>query len=653
MADRFPQFDLPEDLDGSEDAWELGAAGQILTPETFQVDSLRVYWAQMELPAASGATAAVGQASEADTAQPLASAQQRAVSQATEADSAQVVVARQATGLGQPAESSTAQPIGQRQQRELGQPSESDAAQAITARLTAGVGQASEADSAQSILLGGVGVAVGQAVEIDSALSVVAVVGDKLRVYWASFEVPAAGGPVALGLASETDQAQPVGRALRRSVAQAQETDSAQPIAGGAAAPAISGVGDTTPSHTEALTISGSNFGASQGTGGVTIGGVTQTVTAWGNTSITVTVARGTNKYGVAVNVVVTSGAGLSSSPFALTSLQPQTGWAYVDVGTPNTTAANRITASPDIASGDQIAYETVGAAVEVFDDATFSAGSGVTEFDVEVWTPGDGWGSVATQGVGSFSGAVGLVTETDSAQAILARQLRAVGIASETSAAQAVGRRQAATLGQPVETGSAQPVVASRSITIGQSAEVDSAQPVARRQLGALGQSVESDAAQQFGSGGATIINPAAESDTAQPIARVLRLATGIAVETDASQPIAAAQRAQLGQPAEADSAQPLIVLVTQQIGQASESDAALAVLRRLQWQLGQAVEVDEAFRFSAPGYEDDPSTYYRYDVPAGSLRFDVPGLSLRLDIPGQGLRFDVPSIGQSITLN
>lgn len=170
-------------------------------------------------------------------------------------------------------------------------------------------------------------------------------------------------------------------------------------LAGGGATPSVSGTTSATPQRASSITITGTNFGASQGTGGVTIDGAAQTVTAWSDTSITVTVVRGTTtKYGVSVNLVVTANGGASSSPFALTSLQPQSGWAYVNVGTPNSTAAYRITATPDLASGDQIAYETVGGDVEVFSDGTFSAASGVTEFDVEIWTSVDGWGSVATQ---------------------------------------------------------------------------------------------------------------------------------------------------------------------------------------------------------------------------------------------------------------
>ncbi|MGE4074977.1 MAG: IPT/TIG domain-containing protein [Reyranella sp.] len=170
----------------------------------------------------------------------------------------------------------------------------------------------------------------------------------------------------------------------------------------GAAGPAVISTSSANPARSSSLTITGTGFGSSQGTGNVKIDGATQTVTAWSDTSITVTVVRGsTTKYGVSVNLVVTANGGASSSPYALTSLQPQSGWAYVNLGTPNTTSSYRITASPDLASGDQLAYQTISGGVEVFTDATFSAGSGVTAFDVEAWTTTDGWGATATQTVG------------------------------------------------------------------------------------------------------------------------------------------------------------------------------------------------------------------------------------------------------------
>src|SRR5690606_31080707 len=128
------------------------------------------------------------------------------------------------------------------------------------------------------------------------------------------------------------------------------------------------------------------------------IEGDSQTVTSWSDTSIVITVDRGLSKYGVAVDLVVTDDAAAASDPFALTSLTPPSGWAYIDLTTPNATADNRIPATADLASGDRLADGTVGGTGEVFADAAFAVAGATAEFDVEVWTSPDGWGSVATQ---------------------------------------------------------------------------------------------------------------------------------------------------------------------------------------------------------------------------------------------------------------
>lgn len=156
------------------------------------------------------------------------------------------------------------------------------------------------------------------------------------------------------------------------------------------------------------ITLTGSGFGASKGSSSVIISptnnaadanAVTQTTTAWSDTSITFTVGRGALKYvsGTTYYVFVKTSGGNSSG--LAVSLAPQTGWAFVDIVTPDTTAANRITATADITSGDQLAYGNIQGTgtVVVTSSATFNATSTVTAFDVEV-NDGTGWGATATQ---------------------------------------------------------------------------------------------------------------------------------------------------------------------------------------------------------------------------------------------------------------
>lgn len=158
-------------------------------------------------------------------------------------------------------------------------------------------------------------------------------------------------------------------------------------------------------------TIVGTNFGASQGTGGVTIGGVSQAVLSWSDTSITIgPIARGNLLYG-AQAVVVASDADGSSSPSSQ-PLLPQTGWNYVTLANPLATSGDRITSTPDLAAGDQLAWGNVAPSgtVAVASDASFVAGTGVGSFSVES-NDGTGWSGFGTQTMGAVEAFSGTLT--------------------------------------------------------------------------------------------------------------------------------------------------------------------------------------------------------------------------------------------------
>ena len=161
----------------------------------------------------------------------------------------------------------------------------------------------------------------------------------------------------------------------------------------------------------EAATITGTGFGASQGAGSVTIGGVAQAVTGWADTSITITVARGTNRHGVNLTLTVTNNAAQSGN--LTVQHLPQTGWNFVNLVAPLAAAGDRITAIADLAGGDQLAYEALGGDVNVSADGTFDVDELVTEFDVQAWDLAvPGWGTVGTQTISDSyigSGAINL----------------------------------------------------------------------------------------------------------------------------------------------------------------------------------------------------------------------------------------------------
>lgn len=129
----------------------------------------------------------------------------------------------------------------------------------------------------------------------------------------------------------------------------------------------------------------------------VTLGGVSQTAVGATGTTITRTGVLGTLKYGVGYNLVVTAG-GVDTTPGI--TINPPGTKRYVDLST-LTGSGTRLTATPDIAAGDQVEWTNViGGVLDdvvVFDDGSFSAAPGVTAFDFRV-NDGTGWGTVATQ---------------------------------------------------------------------------------------------------------------------------------------------------------------------------------------------------------------------------------------------------------------
>jgi len=119
--------------------------------------------------------------------------------------------------------------------------------------------------------------------------------------------------------------------------------------------------------------------------------------------------------------VTITARGASASLPV---TIDPLAGHLFVDVGTPDTTSSERITAIPDIASGDQIEARGAGGGatptgLTINSDATFSFASGdpPTAFDVRIWDSSDAtWGAWATQSVPGIVVDVPLATLTLSA---------------------------------------------------------------------------------------------------------------------------------------------------------------------------------------------------------------------------------------------
>lgn len=179
------------------------------------------------------------------------------------------------------------------------------------------------------------------------------------------------------------------------------------------------GITSITPDPAEtgaALTIAGSLFEASQGTGGVTQEQgavvVALTETAWADTEITATSATIEStglKYGTQTLEVVNDSAEETTETFVA---DPATEHSYIDIGTP-ATAGDRITAVGDLTTGDQLRYENLlqqGGSPTIYTvtvdntgvfqvDGTTADGSYI--FECRLWDTSDQtWGAAADQTV-------------------------------------------------------------------------------------------------------------------------------------------------------------------------------------------------------------------------------------------------------------
>lgn len=152
------------------------------------------------------------------------------------------------------------------------------------------------------------------------------------------------------------------------------------------------------------VVITGTSFGATQGAGHVKVFdgslSVTPTIDTWAATSIQFDMSIGTStgiRYGARTLRVTDNAAAFGE--LAITVTAPA-GVNFVNLTT-LAAPADRLTSSPDMASGDQLEWSNVVggtiADVTVFPDGSFSFIAGVTAFNFRVHDVTTGWGASAT----------------------------------------------------------------------------------------------------------------------------------------------------------------------------------------------------------------------------------------------------------------
>lgn len=127
---------------------------------------------------------------------------------------------------------------------------------------------------------------------------------------------------------------------------------------------AISTVPSTIARGETGLTITGSEFGATQGSGGVTFGAIAMTITAWSDTSITITCPSSIGLlYAASTHVLVVTANDASFDTSAAIPFTPESGRDYIDLVSPAYAANSHMlfgyTGTPAPVNTDQLEYDT------------------------------------------------------------------------------------------------------------------------------------------------------------------------------------------------------------------------------------------------------------------------------------------------------
>jgi hypothetical protein len=167
------------------------------------------------------------------------------------------------------------------------------------------------------------------------------------------------------------------------------DVDGDEILTNGQTAVAVAGTDLTGATFT--LTDAAANYSVAQAATGVTATAATLTA-----------IVRGILWYGE-LRLRATTGAGFGTIPITLNA---EAGTKYVDLTTISPTAANRITAIPDLQAGWQLRwFNVVGGTVDdvtVYPDGTYDQALSVTSFDVQANAKdGQGYGATGTQSIG------------------------------------------------------------------------------------------------------------------------------------------------------------------------------------------------------------------------------------------------------------
>jgi hypothetical protein len=213
---------------------------------------------------------------------------------------------------------------------------------------------------------------------------------------------------------------------------------------------------------------------------------------------------------------------------------------------------------------------------------------------------------------------------ETDSAQPIARRKIRAAGITAETDTAQPIGRRKTRAVGITTEADAAQPLARRKVRAVGTAVETDTPSPIARIKTRALGLAAETDMAQPTGRRKTRAVSVAAETSGALLLGRSKVRVIQFATEVDAAQLITKPSPF-IGIANETDQALPIGRRKVRALGIAVDLSSAVAIGRVHYRLLGTAAEVEEA-RHSAVVKRRAISTAHETDLAVALVPSEAP---------------------------
>lgn len=191
---------------------------------------------------------------------------------------------------------------------------------------------------------------------------------------------------------------------------------------------------------------------------------------------------------------------------------------------------------------------------------------------------------------------ALGLGSSTEVAQAATRRKLRSLGLAASTEAAQTMGRLKSRALGLASETDTAQAIAHYKARPLGLVTETDAPQAMTRIKLRSIGLNTETDSPQTLRPSKLKLLGLITETETAQAITRIKLHSLGLITEAEAAQGITRRKLRSIALVLSSEVAQPMTHVKLRPLGLITSTDAAQALTRLKLRQLGLVTELEVA---------------------------------------------------------